>query len=217
MFDLDGTLLNTIGGIADAMNCVAVRHGLSEKSREEYALLVGHGARKLVEDIFPPEMDLEGILCEYKHELKSRSLEGASFYPGIPEMLTGMEACSLPLAVLTNKPQDTAEMVCSHFFYPWLLDPVVGQREGVPAKPDPAQALDIIRTWGIKPEECLFLGDTATDMETALAAGFLAVGCTWGFRGREELEKAGAQVIVDRPEDVTALLVSEVNLFGDKG
>ena len=207
MFDLDGTLLNTIGGITCAMNSLAKGYGLPEKSEGEYAALVGQGARKLVEDIFPSSYNREDILTAYKGALKACSIGGTSFYPGIPEMLTCLKNLNLPMAVYTNKPQDTAEEVCSHFFTEWKLSPVKGQVEGLAQKPDAGQALEIIGEWGIKPEECLYLGDTATDIQTARNGGFLAVGCTWGFRDREELEKAGADIIVDSPEEVTALLI----------
>lgn len=202
---MDGTLLDTIGDIADAMNGIMAKYGLPERSEADYAALVGKGAQRLVEDVIPKSLDRQVILEEYREALRSKSGGRTGVYEGIPELLNRLSELSLPLAILTNKPQATAEKVCARYFSSWTLTHIRGQVDSLPPKPHPGQGQQIVADWGILPEECLYLGDTEVDWETARLGGFFFVGCTWGFRSRRELEKAGADLIVDRPEEVMAL------------
>lgn len=208
MFDLDGTLLDTIGDISDSMNSLMIKYGLPEKSEKEYAAMVGYGAPQFIRDNFPDNFDHSTILAEYRITLSQNSRNRTGLFEGIGEMLTFLTEKSLPLAVLTNKPEQTAREVCAYFLSSWPFTHISGQLDGVPHKPHPGQALEIISDWGIEPSECLYMGDTSTDMETAKNAGFIAVGCSWGFRSREELEKTGAEEIVDCPDELIQLIES---------
>jgi len=205
LFDLDGTLLDTLGDIADTMTELTDKYGLPPRSEGEYALLVGRGAARLINDVFPDTMDRESILGEYKFRLGANSFGRTKPYGGIPLLLDYLRSRSLPLAVFTNKPQDMAIDVCHHYFGEGLFTHIRGERPDRPAKPDPSQGWEIVADWGISPGECLFLGDTSTDMETAVRGKFLPLGCTWGFRGREELIRTGARWLSDTPEGVISL------------
>ena len=206
MFDLDGTLLNTIGSIADAMNAVRQRNGLSTLSEEDYEKLVGQGSERLVKDVFPAGSDIPALLVEYAEQLDKECTGRTTLYPGMAQLLDEIEVRRLPMAIMTNKPEQTALIVCRHFLGKWPFDMIKGQVPGFPLKPDPAQALSIVAAWGISPACCLYLGDTKTDMLTAKNSGFFAVGVTWGFRDRAELDAYGADLIVDRPDQVITLL-----------
>jgi phosphoglycolate phosphatase len=217
MFDLDGTLLDTIGDIASAMNGLRVEYGLSEMSEREYASLVGYGALQLVKDCFSENNDRAALLEEYRQALRDNSEDRTNLYEGISQMLDRLSESTLPLAILTNKPHKTAEKVCFRYLSSWSFSHIRGQVDGIPSKPHPFMAKEILGDWCIAARECLYLGDTEVDMTLAQNAGFLGVGCTWGFRSREELEVAGADVIVDHPREVLDLLELDVNLFGNKG
>ncbi|MBN2628602.1 MAG: HAD family hydrolase [Spirochaetales bacterium] len=208
MLDLDGTLLNTIGDITDTMGELTDRFGLRRRSEEEYALLVGKGAARLIDDIFPGNFDRKALLAEYKENLAANSFGRTRPYEGIPELLDFLAARSLPLAVFTNKPHDLSRRICRHYFGENRFTHVAGQKDDLPVKPDPSQGLEIIGAWGIEPQECLYLGDTSVDMETAENAGFLSVGCIWGFRSREELSESGAALLAEQPRDVMAHFLS---------
>lgn len=206
LFDLDGTLLDTLDDIGGAMNAVLERAGFPPHPIEAYKLMVGKGVRHLVEAAAPAGKYREELLVWMREEYHKRSDSSTKPYPGVAELLNGLKAAKVPFAVLSNKPQPLTERAVERFFPSFRFSSVLGAREGVPLKPDPAGALEIAARLEIAPGDFLYLGDTGTDMETANAAGMKAIGALWGFRERAELEKAGAVAVIARPEELLTLL-----------
>jgi phosphoglycolate phosphatase len=210
LFDLDGTLLDTLGDIADAMNDVLGVLGLPGHPEESYKTFVGEGVRFLVERALPRDRRDPGTVARglalleerYRHRPEGRT----SPYPGIPALLDALSARRLPLAVLSNKPEPATLAAVRDHLPRWDFRSVAGAREGVPLKPDPAPALAIAADAGVDPAAVLYLGDTGVDMRTARAAGMRAAGALWGFRGREELVATGAEFLVTAPGEVLTLV-----------
>ena len=207
LFDLDGTLTDTLQDIADAMNRALVLHGLPAWTVEAYRYLVGDGARKLAERAVRERQELQGsVLKEYQAYYEKHTLVTTRPYEGIREMLAGLQELGLQLAVLSNKPDADTKGVVRHFFPEVAWAVVRGQVEGVPVKPDPAGARAVAAQMGIAPEEFLYLGDTAVDMTCALRAGMIPVGALWGFRTADELRQSGARYLAEKPTDLTKWL-----------
>lgn len=203
LFDLDGTLTDTLADIAAAMNRSLRLHDLPEFAVDEYRYLVGDGAKTLSERCVRGRMELApSVRREYQTYYEKHTLDTTKPYPGIPEMLQALQAMGLKLAVFSNKPDADTRGVVAHFFPDTEWTVVRGQVEGVPVKPDPAGALLVAQTVGVAPEEFLYLGDTATDMRCAVAAGMCPVGAAWGFRTVQELQENGAAFIARSPADL---------------
>jgi phosphoglycolate phosphatase len=210
LFDLDGTLLDTLRDIADAMNAVLARLRLPGHPPVDYRLFVGEGVTRLVERALPEERRdgelirrAEAMLDEeYAHRWNATTRP----YPGIPGLLDELAARGVPLAVLSNKPDDFTLLTVSRLLPAWRFHPVMGARPGVPRKPDPAAALEIAGILGIVPSDILYLGDSGVDMRTARAAGMHPVGALWGFRSAAELNEAGAAALVGSPAELLELL-----------
>jgi len=211
IFDLDGTLLDTIEDLTDSVNAALARLGFPAKTVEECKILVGDGLATLIRRALPssraedPEAFrklYDGMRAEYRlrNAVKTRP------YPGIPELLAALAERKIPLAVLSNKPHDSTREVVEKNFPGVPFRFVCGAREEIPVKPDPAGALDIARRFHIPPGEILYVRDTNADMRTAAAAKMFAVGVLWGFRTADELRKNGAQVLVSRPSEILGLL-----------
>jgi phosphoglycolate phosphatase len=210
IFDLDGTLLDSLEDLANSANAMLVEAGFRPHDLGSYRHFVGNGARNLVERILPetarePEI-IDRCLCRYLSIYGERWDEKSRSYDGIPELLDGLQARQVELAVLSNKSQEATNRCIERFFggWPWLR--VIGQREGHPRKPDPAGVFEILGAAGLKAGDAVYVGDTDTDMQTAVAAGVLPVGVLWGFRDREELEKNGARKIIGKPVDLLGIL-----------
>lgn len=208
MFDLDGTLADSLGDLANATNAALAALGCPTHPREKYRVLVGDGARVLCERALPAERrDLvEETLRRMRTHYDAHCFDETRLYPGIAELVTELHRRKYRLAVLSNKPDVFTKRMIEHYFQPNPFDAVVGHRVEVPLKPDPASALAIARQLDVPAKEWLYLGDTNTDMQTAKNAGLRAVGVTWGFRDREELVGSGAEVIVTAPDQVLQLL-----------
>jgi len=210
MFDLDGTLLDTLDDLADSMNAVLERRGWPAHPRDAYRFFVGEGARLLVTRALPAERrgdaEVDAAFDEYRAEYGRRWNARSRPYDGIAEMLGALSVRGLRLAVLSNKPHAFTRKCVEHFFPGVRFDAVHGHRESTPPKPDPAAALAIARDLGVPPAAWLYLGDSGVDMETANRAGMFAAGVLWGFRPREELERHGARALCARPADALALL-----------
>jgi len=210
LFDLDGTLLDTLDDLALAANQVLEQHGLPVHPREAYKYFVGDGLMTLIERIVPDDKQDPGLLAELADDF--REVYGKTWqvhsrpYPGIDDMLSRLAEHGLRLAVLSNKPHAFTLLCVDNLLADHQFDLVLGQRDGVPKKPDPAGALEVAATLDIAPEHFLYLGDTAVDMETAKRAGMCAVGVLWGFREEDELHQAGADHLVQSPEQVLELL-----------
>jgi phosphoglycolate phosphatase len=209
LFDLDGTLLDTIEDIAYAANRVLAWRGLPVHPKDAYRAAVGNGARHLMERVLPEinrdpgtiEECFAAFLKEYGEHWNVRTKP----YPGVPEMLDALQARGLKMAVLSNKPADFTRNCVYEILSKWKFDPVIGAENGIPSKPDPAGALAIAERLGIPPEGFVYLGDSGVDMKTANAAGMFAVGALWGFRSREELQQEGAKILLERPQDIISL------------
>lgn len=203
LFDLDGTLTDTLADIAAAMNRALRLHGLPEWPEEAYRYLVGNGAKVLSERCVRQRQELAPAVRQtYQAHYETHNLVQTKPYDGIPELLTALTRCGLKLAVLSNKPDADTKAVVRHFFPDIPFAVIRGQVEGVPVKPDPAGALVVASELGIRPEECLYLGDTAVDVQTATAAGMYPIGALWGFRTAEELQSSGARYLAETPAHV---------------
>ena len=210
IFDLDGTLVDSIADLGDAMNASLAEHGHPPRSYDECKAFVGDGARRFVERAVPAaEADdalAESILDGFRRHYTACWAAKTLPYEGVPELLDALVARGYRLAVLSNKIElFTAQMV-AHTLGRWRFACVRGERPGVPRKPDPAGALAIVAELGIAAERCVYLGDTSTDMKTAVGAGMLPVGVLWGFREAAELTASGAVHLLDHPRALLPIL-----------
>ncbi|MBQ2702254.1 MAG: HAD-IA family hydrolase [Alistipes sp.] len=210
IFDLDGTLLDTIGDLAASCDAVMQMNGLPQHTTDEYRQMVGRGILRLVEAAIPEQMRLPEYVEKVRRDFVAYYLDHIDLhthpYNGIPELINAMTERGVKIAVASNKFQAGTERLIRSFFPDVEFVAVLGQRVGVPLKPDPQIDLEIIEAAGVEPSETLHIGDSGVDMQTAHAAGVRAVGVTWGFRSREELAESGADVIVDHPEEILNLL-----------
>ncbi|MDD3580591.1 MAG: HAD family hydrolase [Desulfobacca sp.] len=210
IFDLDGTLLDTLADLAASMNYVLARFGCPTHEVEAYKYFVGGGMENLARRALPEDRRDEATVAQSFAALMAdyhqRWTEHTHPYPGIPELLEGLTARRIRMTILSNKPDDFSKMCVARLLPDWHFELVVGVRPGGPIKPDPAGALEIAAALNLPPAAFLYLGDTSTDMQTATAAGMFAVGALWGFRTAEELSRNGAQVLIARPPELLALL-----------
>jgi phosphoglycolate phosphatase len=208
MFDLDGTLADTLADIAAVGNHALGRLGLAAIPVEKYRFLAGQGIRRLISDALGPEhQDLvpEAVELARAYQLE-HGLDHARLYPGIAQLLDELTRRKLKTAVLSNKPHPATQVAVAKLLGNWRFDAVAGQREGVPLKPDPRQALEIAERLAVPAPRWLYLGDTAADMRTAVAARFHPVGVLWGFREEAELRANGARTIIAHPLELLKLL-----------
>ena len=203
LFDLDGTLTDTIRDISDAMNYALQQHGLPGWTVAEYCYLVGDGAKKLAERAVRGRQDLAlSVQKTYQAYYETHNLVTSKPYDGIPEMLAELQRRGYKLAVFSNKPDADTKNVVAHYFPQVKWDVVRGQMEGIPVKPDPMGAFAAAEAMGVAPDEVLYLGDTSTDMRCAVNAGMHPVGVLWGFRKEDELRNSGAEVIIAHPREI---------------
>lgn len=211
VFDLDGTLLDTLYDLAHACNTVLRECGYPHHPVEDYRYFVGDGLRVLMERITPAgtsQAELDRC-CELFTSYYSRCWDANSRpYADIDNMLTQLRGRGVRLAVLSNKPHQFTGMCVDRFFSEHRFAVVLGQREGIGRKPDPAGALEIAGILGVRPDECLYVGDTATDMQTGKSAGMFTIGVLWGFRDIEELRQHHADMIVSSPMEIVEYVIS---------
>ena len=210
IFDLDGTLLDTLGDLADAANEALARAGHPEHPEEAYRTFVGDGMHTLIARILPDAAAADAaeharVLAFYREAYGRRWRNRTRPYPGMEDALRTLAAAGVPMAVLSNKPQSFTELCVAHHLAGHRFAPVFGQRDDVPRKPHPAGAHETAVLLGLPAEAIAFIGDTRTDMETATAAGMHPVGVTWGFRPAAELTAHGARVLVDHPGELAGL------------
>lgn len=209
IFDLDGTLVDSLEDLADSMNAALVDCGHAARSMDDCRRFVGDGARRFVERALPAgsaKAEVDRVLDGFRGHYERRWAAKSRPYDGIPELLDAMRARGMALSVLSNKLEVFTVRMVVELLPRWTFAPVRGERPGVPRKPDPAAALAIAAELRLEPAKILYLGDTGTDMQTAVSSGMTPVGVLWGFRGRAELEQHGARHVVDHPRDVLALL-----------
>ena len=209
IFDLDGTLVDTLEDIADAMDRVLALEGAPGHTSEEYRYLIGHGIRNLVTEALPPDLRSEERIARcYERMIEDygrNSLVKTRAYEGVPELVRALRADGVPLAIHSNKADAPTQAIVAALLDPADFVVVNGARPDAPLKPDPAVALAIAARFGAAPERVVYLGDSLVDMRTATAAGMIPVGALWGFRTREELVESGAAVVIDAPLDLLAL------------
>lgn len=212
LFDLDGTLLNTLADIARAMNTVLAERNLPTHEVDAYRLMVGSGLDELVRRAVPAETRADErtvaeLAVRLREEYARRPVELTRPYEGVPELIATLRARdSLPLAILSNKAGDLVREIVARFFSPEDFVDVRGLEAGVPAKPEPTSALDIASRMGVQPGAVIYLGDSDVDVQTARNAGMYALGAAWGFRGADELRAAGADEVIAHPLDLPDLL-----------
>ncbi len=211
VFDLDGTLLDTLETLAYYCNKTLVDFGFAPYEKDAYRYMVGNGAKNLVHRMLAgrgadTEENFEKLYPAYIEAYNRDTLYKTEIYPGITELLKGLSEKGVKISVLSNKPHEATVPILKSFFGAETFVEMRGAMEGVPIKPDPTAALDIAAKMGCAPEECLYAGDTAVDMETGKRAGFFTIGVLWGFRDREELISGGADAVVETPTEILQYL-----------
>jgi len=208
VFDLDGTLVDSLQDIADAMNAALEERGFVSHDPLVYRNMIGDGIEMLALRALPPERRDLAAARECAAGMR-RHYAGCWFahsrpYAGIPELLGAFADQGVRLAVLSNKHQDFTEMMVNRFFPDFRFESIRGIQPGIPPKPDPFSALRIADALGVSRDSTVYLGDSAVDMQTAVAAGMYPVGVLWGYRPASELIRGGARILVQKPEDLLA-------------
>lgn len=211
IFDLDGTLLNTIADLAHSTNYALNKLGYPTHEIEKYNFMVGNGIDKLFERALPEgEKSKENVLRVRKEFVPYYDIHNADDsrpYPGIPELLSYLQDAGIQITVASNKYQAATQKLIDHYFPEIHFTAVFGQREGIKVKPDPTVVFDILEVAKVTKEEVLYVGDSGVDMQTAANAGVTVCGVTWGFRQRAELEEFSPQYIVDTAEEIKRLIL----------
>ncbi|MFZ2537487.1 MAG: HAD family hydrolase [Oscillospiraceae bacterium] len=211
IFDLDGTLANTINSIAYFANKALSQYGYEEIETEKYRYLVGNGADNLVRGMLKTidnytEEGFENVRALYNKSYDDDFMHLTTAYDGIAELISSLKAMGIKLCVLSNKPHSTTEKIVQALF-PEHFDICYGKREDIPRKPDSTAVLNILDELSISAEECIYIGDTSTDMQTGRNANLFTIGVLWGFRDRQELEENGADIIASSPFQILEYIV----------
>ena len=210
IFDLDGTLLNTLADIGDSVNRMLAEYGFDGHTLDDYRRFIGNGLKMLVTRALPiagRSEEMVAICVQRAREIYWDNWNRKTQpYDGIVELLDALEKKQIAKAVLSNKPHDFTVRYIEAYFGKWAFAAVIGQNDHFPAKPDPTAALEIARRLDIPPADFLFVGDSAVDMQTAISAGMHAVGAGWGFRGPRELTQNGCQSLVAYPLEILDLI-----------
>lgn len=218
IFDLDGTLLDSLKGIAAAMNELLAKRSYPLHSLDKYKYFVGEGLKELVRRALPPEWyerfrdpeqtekALDEMVVEYRNRYDEIWPQTSPPYSGIPELLEILSRENIKMGVLSNKADDFTKRMTLQLLPGIPFVTILGARPGVPGKPDPSSALEIAAVMGMKPGEIVFLGDTGVDMQTAVNAGMVPVGALWGFRQADELLANGARQLLKHPLELTGLM-----------
>ncbi len=209
IFDLDGTLLDTLDDLADAMNRVLSGMGYSTHPVDAYRYFVGEGIHKLAFRVLPEsnrdESTVGDVVEAMRRDYGKHWAEKTRPYEGVMSMLKQFEEWNVPTAILSNKPEEFTVEVVDRLLANRRFSVVRGARENQPLKPNPVSALEVAKEMAIEPGRLVFVGDTATDMRTASAAGMYGVGVLWGFRQADELVSNGARLVIEKPSDLLKL------------
>lgn len=213
IFDLDGTLLDTVADLAASTNYALSLCGFPTHETAEYRFFVGNGINKLFERALPENSRTqEDILQVRQHFLKYYGAHNSELtvpYLGILELLNELQASDIKLAVASNKYQEATEVLIKHFFPNIEFVTVFGQRDNIPVKPDPTIVYDILELAKTEKSSALYVGDSGVDMQTAQTAGIDACGVTWGFRPQQELEVFSPKYIVNKPDEIWKIVSSD--------
>ncbi len=210
IFDLDGTLLNTLEDLADAANYVLRQHGFPEHPLDAYRYFVGDGIAVLIQRILPEayrqgtvfEQCRQAFVTRYTQHMYDKTL----VYDGMRDTLRSLQTKGINMAVATNKIHQAVAPLMADYFPDIHFAAIFGQRKGIPTKPNPQIVFDILKDTGFSKDETLYVGDTSVDMQTAHAAGLKAAGALWGYRTRQELEEANADFIIAHPSELLTLV-----------
>ena len=211
IFDLDGTLINSLYDLADAMNHALRKHGFPEHDREKYRFMVGSGISVLADRamVVPEGTDSEikaSVLEDFNTYYNAHNTDFTIPYDGIPELLDSLGEKGIAYCVLSNKPDKFTRAITEELFPGRKFAFVMGKRDEFPRKPDPTSVNAVMQAAGVTAEECLYIGDSNIDMQTAENAGIESVGVSWGFRPVQELIDSGADHIADKPSDILKLV-----------
>lgn len=210
IFDLDGTLLNTIADLAAATNYALTQFGYPTHPTDAYRFFVGNGINKLFERALPEqERTLENVIRIRSKFVPYYNIHNADLsrpYPGIEELLNLLQQHHLQLAVASNKYQEATAKLIGQYFPAIHFTAVFGQRDNVPTKPDPQVVNEIIQMAGVSKEEVVYIGDSGVDMQTGCNARVTTIGACWGFRPKSELEEFHPDLLAEKPEDISHFL-----------
>ncbi len=215
LFDLDGTLVNTLDDIADSVNFILNKYGHPIHKAEEYKYFAGCGNETMIRRALPEEYhkDREYVLkirAEFYERYGVHCTDKSYVYDGIYELIDRLKKMDIMVAVVTNKSQKMTDLILPAYFKEGTFSVVIGQRDGVPVKPEPHMPFLAMTEMDVNPDECLFIGDSYNDIEAGLNSGNTPVGVLWGFRDRKELQNAGARYIVESPQEI-ADIIEEIN------
>jgi len=204
IFDLDGTLLDSIAGIADSANFLLKKKGYPVFSQEEYKKFVGDGLEKLIYRMLPQKErnNIDRYVQEYRAVYRKKWQRKTRIYNGIQELLHSLSRNNIKKAVLSNKSDEYVKIMVNKLLPEHYFEIIWGERSGIPRKPDPLAALEIARQFVVNPDQVLFVGDSGIDMDTAKNAGMVPVGVAWGLREAEELLAHGACRVINQPLDL---------------
>ena len=209
IFDLDGTLINSLEDLADAVNLMLAEHGYPSRPLELFPQYIGEGVQKLVERALPseclPSANLAALVGDYQRHYESTWKNKTRPYDGMADALDSLRLRGLKIAVLSNKPHHFTKLCCDHFFAAGTFHAVLGARDGVPRKPHPQAAHELASQLGVATSDCAYVGDSGLDMQFAVNAGMYPVGVLWGFRSEAELRENGAQQLLSRPWELPGL------------
>ena len=211
LFDLDGTLLNTLGDLADAANWALVQLGFPTHPEDAYRFFVGNGVRELCRRMLPsphqtPETAAKALAL-FDTRYQSHMFDRTAPYPGIPELLEDLAAHAIPMGIISNKPDPFVRSIAERFF-PGRFQSVSGPLENR-LKPDPSGVLRVLKELSVPPEQALYAGDSGVDMETACRGGLHGCGVLWGFRGEQELRANGAEFLAAAPADLGRIALAQ--------
>lgn len=208
VFDLDGTLINSLEDLADSTNYALKKNGFSTYETQKYKYFVGDGVPMLIKRALGEryaEKAQEAVHADFNEFYNEHYADKTRPYKGCEVLLKAIEKQGAKCAVLSNKPDNFVKIIVKKIYPDFNFAWVQGKMEGVPKKPDPSSLLFILRSLGVKKENTLYIGDSNVDVFTGKNAGITTCGVTWGFRGRGELEAAGADYVVDSPEEILKL------------
>ncbi len=216
IFDLDGTVTDTLSTIAHFGNLALNTHGFPAIKEDKYKYFAGNGKKILIHRMLEhlgvdTDDNFKKVENTYDTAYEGDVIGKTTVFPGIISLLELLHQKGIKTAVNSNKPHNVAEMVIDELFPKGSFDKVYGQIDGIPHKPAPDLALKLLEEFGVKPSECLFVGDTSVDMETAKNAGTTALGVLWGFRDEKELKDAGAEYIVEKAEEILNIILKIEN------